>query len=198
MSDGESWGARGSPLARLPVLVAVEDDSSGALLVCNTPLQTKAESSLDTRNPFAALGPITRQTPFTKATMPAPMLNSLPPSESTHSTPPLSPRLKATTTDEHLSLAADLLAFTKSVKIDGYGLTLGEVVAVARDYKDVGIDENPAISGRIADSVEFLKSKVSSSFAPESAIPADDSGQLVTSVYGVTTGFGGVRIPYSF
>lgn len=84
-------------------------------------------------------------------------------SESTHSTPPLSPHLKATTStsEEHLALAADLLSFTKSVKIDGYGLTLGEVVAVARDYKDVAIDANPAISGRISDSVDFLKSKVS-------------------------------------
>ncbi|SCZ90831.1 BZ3500_MvSof-1268-A1-R1_Chr1-3g02294 [Microbotryum saponariae] len=97
-------------------------------------------------------------------------------------TPPLSPSLAPTTPTSpavQLVLAADLLARDSAVttseatiKLNGYRLTLGEVVAASRRHANVTIDYEAA-EKRIKDSVDFLKSK------------------LVTSVYGVTTGFGG-------
>lgn len=84
------------------------------------------------------------------------------------------PHLSASPSDagasiEQLHLAAGLINSKRSVDdddtvvlLDGYRLSLGDVVAAARRHKKVRIDEQPAIKARIDESVEYLKSKVSS------------------------------------
>ena len=79
-------------------------------------------------------------------------------------TPPLSPTLAATSLpDEQLLLASQLLdsAEDAPVALNGFRLTLGEVVAAARHNKAVKIDGAEEIKNRIDESVAFLKSKVS-------------------------------------
>lgn len=79
-------------------------------------------------------------------------------------TPPLSPTLAATSLpDEQLLLASQLLdsAEDAPVALNGFRLTLGEVVAAARRNKQVKIDGAEEIKNRIDESVAFLKSKVS-------------------------------------
>lgn len=65
----------------------------------------------------------------------------------------------ARSVDIQLNLAASLL-HGKEVKLTGYDLSLGGVVAGARDGREVTIDETKAIVDRIDGSVAFLKSKV--------------------------------------
>ncbi|ORY75067.1 L-Aspartase-like protein [Leucosporidium creatinivorum] len=121
------------------------------------------------------------QTLLGKVGLTPPAVPSLPKSfdESTpRTTPPLSPSLGATPlADEQLLLASTLLDAVAEdappVSLNGFRLTLGDVVATARKGKKVKIDDAPAIKARVDESVAFLKSK------------------LVNSVYGVTTGFGG-------
>lgn len=146
-----------------------------------------------------------------KVGLAAPAAPSLPKSfdESTpRTTPPLSPSLGAQPlADEQLLLASTLLDSAAEdappVALNGYRLTLGDVVATARRNREVKIDDAPAIKARVDESVAFLKSKVS--YTACSTLPAPNGGrrtlaltltclhlQLVTSVYGVTTGFGGV------
>ena len=88
------------------------------------------------------------------------MLNSIPSSNgSAHSHDGLSATPESDT-HQQLALATTLLSQSKSVALDGYALTLGDVVAVARHNKDVSIDANPLIKDRVDESVAFLKSKV--------------------------------------
>lgn len=124
-------------------------------------------------------------------------------------TPPLSPTLHAAVSsqDEQLLLATQLLDSAhvdtakdaSPVALDGWKLTLGEVVAAARFSRKVRIDDAPAIKARIDESVDFLKSKASQLRCPRDGTPSwkrtltiCGNKQLVNSVYGVTTGFGGV------
>ncbi|KAM0793291.1 hypothetical protein ACM66B_000751 [Microbotryomycetes sp. NB124-2] len=110
--------------------------------------------------------------------VPAPRAESLPRRfvDTPRTTPPLSPSLQASAmSDDHLLLASAMLAADQSdvVVLDGYKLTLEQVVLAGRHRKQAKISDAPEIKNRIDESVEFLKSR------------------LVNSVYGVTTGFGG-------
>jgi phenylalanine ammonia-lyase len=104
------------------------------------------------------------------AVLPAPALPKRFDESTPRTTPPLSPSLHAAVNqhDEQLLLATQLLDSTASTKaesvvaLDGFKLTLGEVVAAARHHKRVKIDDAPAIKARIDESVDFLRSKVSS------------------------------------
>ncbi|KAK4057992.1 hypothetical protein OIO90_000731 [Microbotryomycetes sp. JL221] len=116
--------------------------------------------------------------PSLPAKVAAPRAESLPRryQDTPRTTPPLSPSLEASAmSDDHLLLASAMLASDQSdvISLDGYKLTLEQVVMAGRHRKNVEIDNAPAIKSRIDESVEFLKSR------------------LVNSVYGVTTGFGG-------
>ncbi|GAA6059874.1 hypothetical protein JCM10212_007079 [Sporobolomyces blumeae] len=83
--------------------------------------------------------------------------------------------LKPSHDDRQLDLAAQLLAaaHVDDVELTGYDLSLAKVVAAARKGKHVELGRDGAIRARIDESVAFLQSKLGS------------------SVYGVTTGFGG-------
>lgn len=60
-----------------------------------------------------------------------------------------------------LHLSSDLLNNTKQeIKLNGYGLSLGSVVAGGRYRSSVAIDESPVVVDRIEKSVLFLKSKL--------------------------------------
>lgn len=88
------------------------------------------------------------------------MLNSIPTTPDV-SPPPSHNGVSASSPEEQqLDLAAGLVTSAKVVKLDGYTLSLAEVVAVARNQRPCVIDSHPAIKARIDDSVEFLKSKV--------------------------------------
>lgn len=93
------------------------------------------------------------------------MLSSISSSSGTDSNPSSPPNgsLKGSlrTADQHLSLTEDLLLDTKKVELDGYGLSLGEVVAVGRNGVEAKISDDEGIKGRIEESVEFLRTKVS-------------------------------------
>lgn len=103
-----------------------------------------------------------------KVGLTAPAAPSLPKSfdESTpRTTPPLSPSLGAQPlADEQLLLASTLLDSAAEnappVSLNGFRLTLGDVVATARRNREVRIDDAPAIKARVDESVAFLKSKV--------------------------------------
>lgn len=142
------------------------------------------------------------------AMLPTPSLPKRFDESTPRTTPPLSPTLHAATNqhDEQLLLATQLLDSTTStqneasVALDGYKLTIGDVVAASRFHKKVKIDDAPAIKARIDESVDFLRSKVRSTSSDptgcrkqrDGLLTLDDAPQLVNSVYGVTTGFGGV------
>lgn len=75
---------------------------------------------------------------------------------------PSSPIDSSSRNSQHIALAEDILSPGDGpVKLTGYSLTLAEVVAVARGGKEVVISDDNLIRKRIDDSVEFLKSKVS-------------------------------------
>lgn len=93
------------------------------------------------------------------------MLSSISSSSGTDSTPSSPPNgsLKGSNrSEQHLSLTEDLLHDTKKVELDGYVLSLGEVVAVGRNGVEAAISDDEGIKGRIEESVEFLRTKVSS------------------------------------
>ena len=102
------------------------------------------------------------------AVLPTPPLPKRFDESTPRTTPPLSPTLHAAVNshDEQLLLATQLLDSTTpkneaGVALDGFKLTLGEVVAASRFKKKVKIDDAPAIKSRIDESVDFLRSKVS-------------------------------------
>ncbi|GAA5981344.1 hypothetical protein JCM10908_004076 [Rhodotorula pacifica] len=84
--------------------------------------------------------------------------------------------LLPTTETTQLDIVERILAdsgATDQIKLDGYTLTLGDVVGAARRGRTVKVADSPHIREKIDASVEFLRT------------------QLDNSVYGVTTGFGG-------
>ncbi|KAK4704308.1 phenylalanine ammonia-lyase, partial [Phenoliferia sp. Uapishka_3] len=129
--------------------------------------------------------------------MPAVLLSSL---SSSDGSAPGSPQLKPSSKpplmapDIQLEIARSLLSNESAspVTLSGSRLTLGDVVAAARHRASVKIDDTGDIKGKIEESVLFLKSKGFglSVIAMESA-DFFRSWQLSTSIYGVTTGFGG-------
>ena len=65
--------------------------------------------------------------------------------------------------NNHLSLASSFVTNSKAkVELNGYNLTLPQLVRVARHSTSVGIKKQE-IEGRIQESVDYLKSKVSHS-----------------------------------
>ncbi|KAM0746878.1 phenylalanine ammonia-lyase [Meredithblackwellia eburnea MCA 4105] len=80
----------------------------------------------------------------------------------------------ATHQQQQLNITRELLQDSdRHVNLTGHALTLGSIVAAARHRKTADIDLTAGIKETIDESVAFLKSK------------------LGTSIYGVTTGFGG-------
>lgn len=138
-------------------------------------------------------------------------------SSSSNGAAPASPHHKATHSvpSVQLALARALLDDAQTdVSLTGHHLALGNVVGAARRDSKVTIDSTGDIKAKIEESVLFLKGKVSRvpvpsasgsgtpSWSASSALrghaayrDADDlftGWQLGTSIYGVTTGFGGV------
>ncbi|GAA5844709.1 hypothetical protein JCM11251_007355 [Rhodosporidiobolus azoricus] len=91
------------------------------------------------------------------------------------SSSPTSASLLPNKDDSLLSLVTQLLddKTEDPVSLSGYSLTLGDVVDTARKSRTVAVPTDGKVADRINESVRFLESK------------------LGTSIYGVTTGFGG-------
>lgn len=90
--------------------------------------------------------------------------------------PPLSPTLataslRSVLTDSEPFLTRTYAGTVKEITIDGQNMTMGDVVAVARQGAKAVI--SPSVHAQIQESVDFKESKKH------------------TSIYGVTTGFGG-------
>ncbi|GAA5969160.1 hypothetical protein JCM11641_007492 [Rhodosporidiobolus odoratus] len=92
-----------------------------------------------------------------------------------HSTKAPTSSLSPDKNDSLLHIVTQLLDTSEDalLSLSGYSLTLGQVVQAARKGVKVDIAEDADIAKRVGDSVSFLESK------------------LQTSIYGVTTGYGG-------
>ncbi|BGP12540.1 hypothetical protein JCM10213_004875 [Rhodosporidiobolus nylandii] len=87
------------------------------------------------------------------------------------------PSLLPNNNDRLLDLVTDILDSADDtstpIRLGGHALTLGQVMDAARKKRQVEVDGSGDVEKRIAASVKFLESK------------------LTTSIYGVTTGYGG-------